>query len=272
MQARLGYCRHGEAGIYLTWNQGLQATHIVRPGRLVSSHKPQILTFSGPIAGRPRPRHDRVSEALATLTQGSPNQIRSNKLLSDRFDEALAYASRLHREQRRKGTNIPYISHLLSVAALVLEHGGNEDQAIAGLLHDAVEDQGGQKTLDEIRRRFGETVATIVADCTDAWEDPKPEWRPRKEAYIATLPTKDRISLLVSLADKTHNARAILHDYRDIGDPLWGRFSGGKEGTLWYYRTLSTFYSETFQGPLASELERTVAAFCEGDRSTHSTR
>lgn len=194
-------------------------------------------------------------------------------MLSDRFDEALAFASRLHRHQRRKGTGIPYISHLLSVAALVLEHGGNEDQAVAGLLHDAAEDQGGRKTLDEIRRRFGETVATIVADCTDSWEEDasqKKDWRPRKEAYIAELRKKDAASLFVSLADKTHNARTILHDYRHIRDDLWGRFQGGKEGTLWYYRTLSTFYSEALPGPLASELERTVAAFCEGDRSTRS--
>ncbi|MPY74576.1 MAG: HD domain-containing protein [Alphaproteobacteria bacterium] len=182
----------------------------------------------------------------------------------------MRYASRLHREQRRKGTDIPYISHLLSVAALVLEHGGNEDQAIASLLHDAAEDQGGQETLDEIRRRFGETVAMIVADCTDAWEEPKPEWRPRKEAYIARLPEKDAASLLVSLADKTHNARAILHDYRHIGDELWGRFTGGKGGTFWYYQELSAFYAAAFPGPLASEFERTVAAFCEGDRSGYS--
>lgn len=192
-------------------------------------------------------------------------------MLSDRFDEALAYASRLHRDQRRKGTDIPYVSHLLSVAALVLEHGGNEDQAIAGLLHDAAEDQGGQKTLDQIRRRFGENVATIVADCTDAWGEPKPEWHQRKKAYIEMLPEKSSASLLVSLADKTHNARAILHDYRHIGDDLWKRFSGGKEGTVWYYQTLSAFYAEALPGPLASELERTVAAFCEGG-SAHSAR
>lgn len=184
-------------------------------------------------------------------------------MLSDRFDDALAYASRLHRNQRRKGTAIPYISHLMSVAALVLEHGGNEDQAIAALLHDAAEDQGGEPTLMEIRRRFGATVAKIVHDCTDAWEEPKPEWRQRKEAYIAKLPEKDTLSLLVSLADKTHNAKAILADYRQIGDDLWGRFNGGKEGTFWYYQTLSSVYAEAIPGPLASELGRTVAGFSE---------
>ena len=158
---------------------------------------------------------------------------------SDRFDEALAYASRLHRDQRRKGTDIPYISHLMSVAALVLEHGGDEDQAIAALLHDAVEDQGGEPILEEIRLRYGDGVAKIVADCSDAWEEPKPPWRERKEAYLAKLPEKDAASLLVSLADKTHNARAILNDLRQIGDDIWDRFNGGKDGTIWYYEALS---------------------------------
>ncbi len=184
-------------------------------------------------------------------------------MLSDRFDEALAYASRLHRDQRRKGTDIPYISHLMSVAALVLEHGGNEDQAIAGLLHDAVEDQGGETTLKKIRARFGRSVAMIVADCTDTLVEPKPPWRARKEAYIAKLPEKDPASLLVSLADKTHNAKAILNDFRQVGDDLWDRFNGGKEGTIWYYQTLSAFFVKALPGALASELERTVTAFAD---------
>jgi len=154
-------------------------------------------------------------------------------MLTGRFDDALVFASRLHRAQRRKGTDIPYVSHLMAVSALVLEHGGNEDQAIAALLHDAAEDQGGATILEEIRGRFGEPVARIVADCTDAWEEPKPDWRPRKEAYIAKLPAKHASSLLVSLADKTHNARAILNDYRVLGDALWSRFNGGREGTFW---------------------------------------
>jgi (p)ppGpp synthase/HD superfamily hydrolase len=186
-------------------------------------------------------------------------------MLSDRFDEALAYASRLHREQRRKGTDIPYVSHLLSVAALVLEHGGNEDQAIAALLHDAVEDQGGEPILQEIRQRFGNAVATIVADCTDSWVEPKPEWRQRKEAYIAALPEKQPSSLLVSLADKTHNARAILTDYQQLGDDLWSRFNGGKEGTFWYYRSLAAVYREALPCLLASELAMTVEAFAGTD-------
>jgi (p)ppGpp synthase/HD superfamily hydrolase len=147
--------------------------------------------------------------------------------LSDRFDDALAYASRLHREQTRKGSDIPYVAHLLAVCSLVIEHGGNEDQAIAALLHDAAEDQGGEPRLSEIRARYGAAVADIVADCTDAWTEPKPPWRPRKEAYLAALPSKPSASLLVSLADKVHNASAILGDYQVLGDKLWDRFKGG---------------------------------------------
>jgi (p)ppGpp synthase/HD superfamily hydrolase len=109
------------------------------------------------------------------------------EMITDRFDQALVYASRLHRDQWRKGTQIPYVSHLLSVAALVIEHGGDEDQAIAALLHDAVEDQGGAPILDEIREQFGDRVAKIVNECTDAWEEPKPPWRARKESSLAKL-------------------------------------------------------------------------------------
>ena len=152
-------------------------------------------------------------------------------MLTDRYSDAFRYAHELHRTQRRKGTTVPYISHLMAVSSLVLEHGGNEDQAIAGLLHDAAEDQGGRATLANIRDRFGNIVADIVADCTDAWADPKPPWRARKEAYLAALPGKPATSLLVSLADKTHNAEAILQDFRVEGEHLWSRFSGGQEGT-----------------------------------------
>jgi (p)ppGpp synthase/HD superfamily hydrolase len=149
----------------------------------------------------------------------------------------------------------------MSVSALVIEHGGSEDQAIAGLLHDAVEDQGGAKALDDIRKKFGDTVAQIVSDCTDAWTEPKPEWRPRKEAYLAKLPTKPPQSLLVSLADKTHNAEAILFDYRALGDSLWDRFNGGAEGTRWYYGALAGVFSETVPGRLSDRLSRAVVAF-----------
>ena len=156
---------------------------------------------------------------------------------------------------------MPYISHLMTVAALVVEHGGDEDQAIGALLHDAAEDQGGAKTLEDIRRGFGDAVAEIVSDCTDAWSEPKPEWRPRKEAYLAKLPAKPTQSLLVSLAGKTHNAEAILFDYRVLGEPLWQRFNGDAEGTCWYYGALADVFSQALPGRLSDRLSRPVAAF-----------
>jgi (p)ppGpp synthase/HD superfamily hydrolase len=182
-------------------------------------------------------------------------------MLSHRYDDAFYYAHQLHRSQTRKGTQIPYISHLMAVSALVIEHGGTEVQAIAALLHDAAEDQGGPETLAEIRTTFGNAVATIVADCTDAWAEPKPPWRARKEAYLAALPQKPSSSLLVSLADKTHNAEAILFDYRNLGDDLWGRFKGGAEGTRWYYCMLAAFFAEAMPGRLSDRLSMATSAF-----------
>jgi (p)ppGpp synthase/HD superfamily hydrolase len=181
--------------------------------------------------------------------------------LSKKFDEALVYAAELHRAQIRKGSGIPYIAHLMSVSSRVLTAGGNEVQAIGGLLHDAAEDQGGQATLDVIRARFGAEVAQIVADCTDSWTEVKPEWRPRKEAYLSKLPTKPVTSLLVSLADKFDNAEAILNDYRQIGEDLWDRFTGGRAGTIWYYRELSAIFDRALPCPLARDLSRAVSEF-----------
>jgi (p)ppGpp synthase/HD superfamily hydrolase len=181
-------------------------------------------------------------------------------LLTARFDDALAYGSALHRLQLSKGTAIPYLSHLMAVSVLVLEHGGDEDQAIAGLLHDTAEDQGGEATLREIERRYGDDVARIVADCTDAWTEPKT----RKEAYLAKLPSKPARSLLVSLADKAHNASAILRDYRVLGESLWERFNGGRAGTVWYYGALSETFARCLPGPLTEELQRSVAALSAG--------
>jgi (p)ppGpp synthase/HD superfamily hydrolase len=160
-------------------------------------------------------------------------------LLSPRFEQALQYASIIHAGQMRKSTNIPYISHLLAVTSIALEHGANEDEAIAALLHDAGEDAGGAERVSDIRVKFGNTVADLVLSCTDTLEDPKPEWYPRKVAYIETIWKKSDAELLITIADKLHNSRAILHDYRQVGEALWGRFTGGKEGTLWYYRALT---------------------------------
>ena len=187
-------------------------------------------------------------------------------IITDRYNEALSYAETLHRSQLRKGTSIPYISHLMTVSALVLEHGGDEDQAIAGLLHDAAEDQGGEATLADIKTRFGNSVAAIVADCTDSWEEPKPEWRPRKEAYIESLFKKPQASLLVSLADKTHNAEAILHDYHEIGDDIWARFTGGKDGTHWYYQTLKDSFAKLIPGRLQQRMANAVDRFVQGHK------
>jgi (p)ppGpp synthase/HD superfamily hydrolase len=179
--------------------------------------------------------------------------------LTKRFEEALVYALGLHANQARKGTDVPYASHLLSVAALVLEDGGSEDEAIAALLHDAVEDQGGSRTRDEIERRFGEQVARIVDGCTDTDEMPKPPWRGRKESYIENMRHATPEVRRVSLADKLHNSRTILSDLRRRGEAVWQRFTGGKDGTLWYYRTLVDAYRESGDSFLLDELERAVA-------------
>ena len=179
-------------------------------------------------------------------------------MLSPDFVDALSFAAQLHNAQTRKGTEIPYISHLLGVAGLVLEFGGSEDEAIAALLHDAVEDQGGQPTLDRIRRRFGQTVADIVDGCSDADVWPKPPWRARKEAYIAHIAGASSSIRLVSTADKIHNATAILRDYRRIGEAVWDRFKGGRDGTLWYYRALVDATRAAGQSAIVDELDRLV--------------
>lgn len=179
--------------------------------------------------------------------------------LGSKFGEALAYAAALHRTQIRKGGDTPYIGHLMSVSALVIEAGGTETQAIAGLLHDAVEDQGGPPTLAEIRSRFGDAVATIVSDCSDTDEVPKPPWRARKERYIDHLSSASQDTLLVSLADKVDNARAILRDVQLCGAALWTRFSVSDPNEhLWYYRSLLQVFEEQSDSWLVDELRRTL--------------
>ncbi len=180
-------------------------------------------------------------------------------MLGARFEAALVYAAQLHRQQVRKGSQTPYLAHLLAVTALVLEAGGDEDEAIAALLHDAVEDQGGYQTLDEIRERFGARVADIVAACSDAFVTPKPPWRERKEAYLAHLKDAPPEVRRVSLADKLHNARALLRDYRRDGEATFARFNGGREGTLWYYRSLVEVFQGTGDDDQTQELARVVA-------------
>lgn len=171
-----------------------------------------------------------------------------------RLPAALAYAAELHATQRRKGSEIPYVSHLLAVTSLVLEHGGDEDEAIAAALHDAVEDQGGAATRAEILRRFGERVTRIVDALTDTDQTPKPPWQARKQAYLDGLETVDRSALLVCAADKLHNLRSIVTDYRALGEALWPRFSGGREGAVWYFRSVTGLLERRLGGPLVQEL------------------
>lgn len=178
--------------------------------------------------------------------------------LSPRFDQGLHYAVLIHAGQLRKGTEIPYLSHLLGVASIALEYGANEDEAIGALLHDAGEDAGGRGRIEDIRQRFGNEVADIVDGCTDAEVIPKPEWRKRKAAYSAHIPAASASVRLVSASDKLHNARAILRDYRVHGEELWLRFTGGKEGTLWYYRALIAAFAAVENNELVKELVRVV--------------
>ena len=171
----------------------------------------------------------------------SPGSILSRSMLTDRFAQAAHYAIELHRAQTRKATSIPYVTHLFAVCSLVLEDGGTEDEAIAALLHDGPEDQGGPAVLEEIRTRFGDPVAAIVASLSDALPAPgeaKPPWRKRKEAYLRHLASAPASVLRVSLADKLHNSRSIRVDLRGEGEAFWDRFNAGRADQAWYYRRL----------------------------------
>jgi (p)ppGpp synthase/HD superfamily hydrolase len=171
--------------------------------------------------------------------QGRQGAQRNHRVkLGSRFLLAFVFAAEKHAGQTRKASTIPYIAHLMGVASLVLEFGGDEDMAIAALLHDVVEDCGGAPMLKEVRRKFGARVARIVDGCTDSDIEPKPPWRERKESYIRHLKNADVDTRLVSAADKLNNVRSILADYREVGESVWERFNGGREGTLWYYRAL----------------------------------
>ena len=174
----------------------------------------------------------------ASAEKTSPQRAQKKIKLGPRFLRAFLFAAEKHRGQTRKASTIPYIAHLMGVASLVLEAGGDEDLAIAALLHDVVEDCGGERMLKEVQRRFGKRVAEIVDGCTDAYVIPKPAWQERKENYIRRLKTESTDTRLVSAADKLNNVRSILSDYRAIGESVWSRFNGGRDGTLWYYRTL----------------------------------
>jgi (p)ppGpp synthase/HD superfamily hydrolase len=176
-----------------------------------------------------------------------------------RFEDALVLAHQLHAKQKRKGTSIPYVGHLLAVTSLVIENGGTEDEAIAALLHDAIEDQGGDRIRRVIRERFGENVLAIVEGCTDTDETPKPPWRKRKADYIAHVRHASPSVRLVSMADKLHNARSILQDYRTYGNTVWERFTVGKDESLWYYRSLVEAFRAAGTSPLLEEIDRVVS-------------
>jgi (p)ppGpp synthase/HD superfamily hydrolase len=177
------------------------------------------------------------------------------KPLSARFDEALVLASALHREQARKASGVPYVAHLLGVAALVLEEGGSEDMAIAALLHDAAEDQGGELVLAEISASFGAVVARWVRQASDSFLDPKPDWEERKRHHLAQIPSADREARVIMLADKVYNARSILADHARVGTEIWKRFNVPRERTLWYYETLL----EVFERGLSPVLYDTLS-------------
>ena len=185
-------------------------------------------------------------------------------VLGRKFDQALKLAHELHRHQTRKGVGTPYLSHLLTVCALVLENGGGEEEAIAALLHDAVEDQGGQATLDRIREQFGDKVAGIVLECTDKIErteaDNSPEnWRARKEADLAKVPGLSPGAFLVVSADKLHNLRSLIMDYRSNGEMVWTRFNGGRDGTLWFSRAMAeALHERRPENSLSKELIENV--------------
>lgn len=178
--------------------------------------------------------------------------------LTDRFNKALRIAFEYHQNQERKGSREPYFTHLMSVSALVLENGGSENQAIAALLHDAVEDQGGIPTLERIAVEFGDEVAMIVDGCTDSYTQPKLPWKERKNNYLDRLKTAPDTILLVSLSDKVHNARSILRDFQNEGDSIWERFKGGKSGTLRYYQSLANIFDKSPFIFLKQELRQTV--------------
>ncbi|MBD2023917.1 HD domain-containing protein [Leptolyngbya sp. FACHB-711] len=186
--------------------------------------------------------------------------------LTDRFEQALVLAHRLHANQVRKVSGIPYIAHLLSVTAFVLEDGGTEDEAIAALLHDAIEDQGGQAIRAEIQTRFGDRVAAIVEGCTDSATVPKPPWKERKQHYLENLRAASPEVVRVSLADKLHNARSLLRDWRKFGSSIWQQFSSDSEQRLWFYQELVSLYKAADAGGMSEEFARTVEDLRDLDR------
>jgi GTP pyrophosphokinase len=187
--------------------------------------------------------------------------------MTTRLADAFRYATEIHAGQTRKGTAIPYIAHVMGVASIAFSYGADEDEAIAALLHDTIEDApaaiGAERVRDAIRRQFGERVLAIVEGCTDTDASPKPPWLERKKQYIAHVVAADASTVLVSASDKLHNVSAILADFRQHGDAVWRRFNAdaGKRGVIGYYRGLVTAYRRTGHQPrLVSDLHSVVSA------------
>lgn len=177
---------------------------------------------------------------------------------TDRFADAVAWATRLHARQTRKLSGAPYLSHLLRVTGIALEYGADEDEAIAAVLHDAIEDQGGARTREEIARRYGPRVAEIVSGCSDTDQTPKPPWRERKEAYLAHLAGASPSVRLISASDKLDNVRDLLAAYRAGGESIWAHFRGGRDGALWYHRSVVNLLKAAGPSRLAEELDLAV--------------
>ena len=184
-------------------------------------------------------------------------------IYSNRIVDAFAFAHEIHADHTRKGSGVPYITHVMAVAAIVGEHGGDEDSFIAALLHDAVEDGEGHATLEQIRAQFGTRVADLVEACSDAFVKPKPEWRERKERFITAMRNADPDVKLIVAADKLHNICATIGDYERIGEDLWARFNGGREGTLWYYAAIAEALADGWDHPLVDDLAATVESLHE---------
>ena len=187
--------------------------------------------------------------------------------LGSRFELALLWAHSLHASQRRKASEVPYVSHLLGVCDLVLQHDGTEDQAIAALLHDSMEDQG--VTHQEIERRFGPGVADLVEACTDATVIPKPPWQERKEAFLVRLESAEPDAMLVVACDKLHNLRATLTDFRRMGPQVWERFKVGRDSQIWYYRAFLDCTGSHGPRAIYDEIRRTLAQL-EAESAPHS--
>lgn len=177
---------------------------------------------------------------------------------SSRVVDAFAFAHEIHATHTRKGSGVPYITHVMAVAAIVGEHGGDEDMFIAALLHDAAEDGDGYATLDKVRARFDARVAEMVAACSDAFEKPKPKWRARKERFVESMRGAAPDVKLIVAADKLHNLCATIGDYELLGDAVWDRFTGSRDGTIWYYTAIAQALAEGWEHPLVEDLAATV--------------